>query len=163
EYVFARYYMYRNVYLHKTTRGFERMLWALWALAARLRDEGADVCLLRPVAEFWGRPDASVRQFLGFEEFALLAQVQERTRHPHPALSDLARRFLGRQRFRALEGPRPGNPLADADADWRRALEELAARHGYEPAWAYVLRDDPERAISKAYVPEKQSDEQQPH
>ena len=26
EYVFARYYMYQNVYLHKTTRGFEKIL-----------------------------------------------------------------------------------------------------------------------------------------
>ena len=24
EYIFARYYMYQNVYLHKTTRGFEK-------------------------------------------------------------------------------------------------------------------------------------------
>ena len=26
EYIFARYYMYQNVYLHKTTRGFEKMI-----------------------------------------------------------------------------------------------------------------------------------------
>lgn len=164
EYVFARYYMYRNVYLHKTTRGFERMLQALWALAGRLRQEGDDVRRIPPVAAFWGRPDPTVRQFLAFEEFALLGQVQVWTDHPHRALSDLARRFLGRRRFRTVEPPsRAGNPLADGDAEWRRALEELAVRHGYEPASAYVLRDDPERVISKAYVPEKESDEQQPH
>ena len=28
EYIFSRYYMYQNVYLHKTTRGFEQMLTA---------------------------------------------------------------------------------------------------------------------------------------
>src|SRR6185295_12263625 len=26
EYIFARYYMYQNVYLHKTTRGFEKLI-----------------------------------------------------------------------------------------------------------------------------------------
>ena len=29
EYIFARYYMYQNVYLHKTTRGFEALLQAM--------------------------------------------------------------------------------------------------------------------------------------
>lgn len=164
EYVFARYYMYRNVYLHKTTRGFERMLHALWSLAEQLQQQGDNVLLHRPVAEFWRRSEASVRQFLAFEEFAFLSQVQAWTEHPHRALSDLARRFLARQRFKVIESPPPtGNPLADADAEWQRILEELVVRHGYEPASAYVLRDDPERAISKAYVPEKESDEQQPY
>ena len=31
EYIFSRYYMYQNVYLHKTTRGFEKMVEAMWA------------------------------------------------------------------------------------------------------------------------------------
>src|SRR5262249_54027352 len=30
EYIFARYYMYHNVYLHKATRGFEKLLEAWW-------------------------------------------------------------------------------------------------------------------------------------
>ena len=30
EYIFARYYMYQNVYFHKTTRGFEQLLQAMW-------------------------------------------------------------------------------------------------------------------------------------
>jgi HD superfamily phosphohydrolase len=163
EYIFARYYMYRNVYLHKTTRGFERMLEAIWRLARQLRDDGEDVRLLKPVAEFWDRPDPSVRHYLAFEEFVLLSQVQAWTEHPHKALSDLARRFLGRQRFTAVEAPpRAGNPLGDAEGEWQRALEELVRGQGYEPVSAYVLRDDLETAISKAYVPEKESDEQQP-
>lgn len=29
EYIFARHYMYQNVYLHKTTRGFEKILEAM--------------------------------------------------------------------------------------------------------------------------------------
>ena len=39
EYIFSRYYMYQNVYLHKTTRGFEQMLIAMWHYARELREQ----------------------------------------------------------------------------------------------------------------------------
>src|SRR5205085_2789984 len=42
EYIFARYYMYQNVYLHKTTRGFEKMLEAMWRRAKQFYDDGKD-------------------------------------------------------------------------------------------------------------------------
>ncbi|MGP0063438.1 MAG: HD domain-containing protein, partial [Isosphaeraceae bacterium] len=53
EYIFARYYMYQNVYLHKTTRGFERMIEAMWKRARRLWEEGRDVTLVPAIEAFW--------------------------------------------------------------------------------------------------------------
>ena len=43
EYIFARYYMYQNVYLHKTTRGFEQLLQAMWNRAIELKKQGANI------------------------------------------------------------------------------------------------------------------------
>ncbi len=36
EYIFARFYMYRNVYQHKTTRGFEKLVHAAWKRAKQI-------------------------------------------------------------------------------------------------------------------------------
>jgi HD superfamily phosphohydrolase len=47
EYIFSRYYMYQNVYLHKTTRGFEKMIEAMWRRARMFFDECADGSLSR--------------------------------------------------------------------------------------------------------------------
>lgn len=50
EYVFSRFYMYQNVYLHKTTRGFEQMLQAMWKYAKKLMQDGIDVCLMPAIS-----------------------------------------------------------------------------------------------------------------
>jgi HD superfamily phosphohydrolase len=161
EYIFARFYMYQNVYLHKTTRGFEKMVRALWARARQLRDEGVDVNLMAPLATFWDAATPSIEQYLALEEFVVLSQIQAWTGHSDRALSDLARRFLDRNRFGAVEAPPSAEGLGDdGTGEWQQALEELAARHGYAPADCYVLRDDLETTIYKTYVPEKESGEQ---
>ncbi len=53
EYIFARYYMYQNVYLHKTTRGFEQLLQAMWKRADSLRRDGKDINANPILERFW--------------------------------------------------------------------------------------------------------------
>jgi HD superfamily phosphohydrolase len=156
EYIFARFYMYQSVYLHRTTRGFERMLGAIWAHAQRLHAVGVHLDLLQPVADFWKSSSVTIREYLALEEFVLLAQLQAWTDHDDKALSDLARRFLNRQRFVAVDAPGPGSQYDDKNVDWQRALEEIAVRNGFAPVEAYVLRDDLETTIYTAYVPGKE-------
>ena len=91
EYVFARFYMYWNVYFHKTTRGFEQMLIAMWRRAKQLRAEGADVSLLPAIDEFWSSVEPTIQQYLRIEEFTVLSQIQAWTVHPDRSLSDLAK------------------------------------------------------------------------
>src|SRR5262249_9003375 len=77
EYIFARYYMYHNVYLHKATRGFEKLLEAMWGRARRLWEGGQDGALVPAVAAFWAAQGAgggahpTVRQYLAIEEFTV--------------------------------------------------------------------------------------------
>jgi HD superfamily phosphohydrolase len=158
EYIFARFYMYQNVYLHKTTRGFE----ALWAHARKLHQAGVNVHLVPPLAAFWKAPVPDIQHYLAVEEFVILSQLQAWTEHPEPALSDLSRRFLNRKRFVAVDAPVSAERTSPENLDWQHALERLAAAHGYCPAGAYVLRDDPATSLYKAYVPEEESAEQQP-
>jgi HD superfamily phosphohydrolase len=147
EYIFARFYMYQNVYLHKTTRGFEKLLYAMWEHARALRSAGGDIQLHKSIAQFWATEEPSVSQFLALEEFTVLGQIQTWTEHFDGALSDLARRFLNRVGFAALE-------VAEGDAaEFEDALKRLAARRGFMPASLYVLRDDLERIAHTMYVP----------
>jgi HD superfamily phosphohydrolase len=160
EYIFARFYMYQNVYLHKTTRCFEKLLQAMWEHAKTLRDDGTDVQLVPAIAEFWGAGDAAtVSQYLAIEEFTVLQQIQQWKSHPDNALSDLARRFLDRDRLAMIEAPLLGDDLTDGYAAWEDALRELVQKAGFDPDM-YCLRDQLKGKYNQPYFPEKESDEQ---
>jgi HD superfamily phosphohydrolase len=170
EYIFSRYYMYQNVYLHKTTRGFETMLQAMWRRARSFYDRGEDVALVPAIREFWdaqaragseGGAGPTVRQYLAIEEFTVLTQIQNWTTHPDKSLGDLARRFLNRKRFAMIESPEFRDSLAPDYEGWEDALNELVrSRPEYDPVDMYCLRDKVKAKYHQPYFPEKESDEQ---
>lgn len=160
EYIFARFYMYQNVYLHKTTRCFEKLLQAMWERAKKLRADGADVQLVPAIAEFWGAGETStVPQYLAIEEFTVLQQIQQWEAHPDGPLSDLARRFLDRDRLAMIEAPPLGDDLTDGYQAWEEALRDLVQKAGFDPDM-YCLRDQLKGKYNQPYFPEKESDEQ---
>jgi HD superfamily phosphohydrolase len=161
EYIFARYYMYQNVYLHKTTRGFEKMLEAMWRRARSLSKDGTDVDLLPAIGDFWEAENPTVKQYLRIEEFTVMQQIQQWADHADKPLSDLARRFLQRERYAAVEPPRPDNELASANYDrWERALADLLKKHGYTCVETHLLRDELKAKYNQPYFPEKEGDQQ---
>jgi HD superfamily phosphohydrolase len=160
EYVFARYYMYQNVYLHKTTRGFEKLIEAMWARARTLLRDGTDVGLLPGIKGFWAAPEPRVEQYLAIEEYTVLTQIQQWTTNKDKPLSDLARRFLNRDRLAMVEPPPPADQLAPSYAEWDDALLKLVRGGGYDPPEMYCLKDEVKGKYNQPYFPEKESDEQ---
>ncbi|QEH35276.1 HD domain protein [Aquisphaera giovannonii] len=161
EFIYARFYMYHNVYLHKTTRGFEKLLEAMWGRARRLHDDGTEVLLVPAIRDFWGSASPSVRQYLAMEEFTVLQQIQNWTGHPDRSLGDLARRFLGRQRFAMVEAPDFRGALAPDYEGCKAALMELVgSRAEYDPPEMYCLEDRVKAKYNQPYFPEKEDDEQ---
>ena len=161
EYIFARYYMYQNVYLHKTTRGFEKMMEAMWRRAKTLRDGGTDVDLVPVLRDFWGAGDnATVQQYLRIEEFTVLQQVQQWTGHSDKPLADLARRFLDRNRYAAIDPPQPDNELTGTYTRWESALYEKLRGKGYHCMDTHCLRDEVKAKYNQPYFPEKENDQQ---
>jgi hypothetical protein len=165
EYVFSRYYMYWNVYLHKTTRGFEKLVEAVWKRAAELYRNGTDVALIRPIADFWGAKEPSVRQYLALTEAAVLFQMQLWLEHDDRGLSDLSRRFLDRDRLVAVEPPAQIE-ARDLDVEnpyeeWEEALRNLVGSDTrFQPVESYCLRDNLKAKYTEPYFPERESDEQ---
>jgi uncharacterized protein len=165
EYVFARYYMYQNVYLHKTTRGFERMLEALWRRGRAMFRAGDPPGILPPIQEFWAAPD--VRSYLRIEEFTVLHQIQNWAEGTDKILSDLSRRFLYRKPFSLISLPDCFEEFYD-DIDraeklqqWHDALCRLIDDAGLASE-SYCLRDEVKPKYHQPYFPEQEEDEQSP-
>ena len=162
EYIFARYYMYQNVYLHKTTRGFEQLLQAMWKRADRLRREGVDINANPVLERFWKteKPEPgklAVSDYLNIEEFTVLEQIQRWTSHADKSLADCARRFLNRDGFAMVEPPPPGNPLRAGDfGEWEPELHKLLKRKGYEEPEMYCLADRVNGKYRQPYREEKE-------
>ena len=161
EYIFSRYYMYQNVYLHKTTRGFEKMLEAMWRRAKELQNNGTDTNLIPALHDFWASGDqATVQQYLRIEEFTVLQQIQQWTAHSDEALADLAQRFLARNRFAAIDPPQPDNELVGTYTRWEVALHKTLEQHGYKCMETHCLKDQVKAKYHQPYFPEKENDQQ---
>ena len=168
EYIFSRFYMYENVYFHKTTRGFEKLLQAMWRRARELDRAAHAAGLIKPIRNFWKKAKPAVPDYLALEEHTVLYQIQEWTAHPDKVLSDLSRRFLARHPFAMIKAPLT-NEFGQGLDEWEFTLKALVSTHGFEPADYYVLRDDLTEKLYEAkkrergpYVPEPESGEQGP-
>lgn len=166
EYIFARYYMYQNVYLHKTTRGFEALLQAMWKRADGLRKDGKNVDPNPVLAQFWTteKPEPgklAVGEYLAVEEFTVLEQIQRWTRHSDKPLADCARRFLERDGLAMVEPPPPVNPLKTDDfGDWEPELHKLLRGRGYGEPAMYCLADKVKGKYRQPYREEKEPENQ---
>jgi HD superfamily phosphohydrolase len=162
EYVFARYYMYQNVYLHKTTRGFEQMLIAMWRYARELRHEGIDVNLMPAISAFWESAETvTSQQYLAIEEFTVLNQIETWRTHTDRGLRDLADRFMNRVPLAMVEAPDlPSDFSADLN-DFENALLMLVERDSsFQPGKLYCLKDTVKPKYNQPYFPEKEEEEQ---
>jgi len=166
EYIFARYYMYQNVYLHKTTRGFEQLLQAMWKRANELRQGGASVDANPVLEQFWktDKPEPGrleVADYLRVEEFTVLEQIQRWTGHSDKALADCARRFLERDGLAMVEPPPPTDALKIDDfGEWEPELHKLLKSKGYEEPAMYCLADRVKGKYRQPYREEKEPGDQ---
>jgi len=166
EYIFARYYMYQNVYLHKTTRGFEQLLQAMWERANTLRRNGTDINPNPVLEQFWEteNPESdqlAVVDYLRIEEFTVLEQIQRWTEHSDKSLADCARRFLERDGLAMVEPPPPVNPLRTDDfGEWEPELHKLLRNRGYEEPTMYCLADRVKGKYRQPYREEKEPENQ---
>lgn len=162
EYIFSRFYMYQNVYQHKTTRGFEKILLAAWDRAKKIGDGGQDAWFVSEIDAFLEADEPSVKQYLALEDATLIYQLQVWTRHPDKVLNDLAKRFLGRKHFAAIEDPVSEEPFQGARQDWEEEVQRVVGEHGFDPEY-YMLRDDLKLTVYNPYTPEKEEEEQDPY
>ncbi len=143
DYIMSRYYMYLNVYFHRTTRVAEVMLEKMLtrAQAVNAYISGFDGLNRLMRGEMKSGERDAVAAYLELDDNILWAAMRIWSRHADPVLRDLAERLLDRRMFRSVD---VGSDDAQSLYDSIRKQVEQA---GY-PLEYYLIHD---RIDSRAY------------
>jgi HD superfamily phosphohydrolase len=138
EYLQARYYMFRQVYFHRTLRSAEavlvstlkraRQLIALDELRFRMRDSVFEKMLMGE--------EVGTQEYLQLDDTDLTFHLKQWEHEADPTLSDLARRFIDRKLFKAIDMSLTGEARGKF---WSQA-EQIVRGAGYEPEF-YLIMD----------------------
>jgi len=148
QYLFARSYMYAQVYHHKTVRAAEWMFIALMQRFIQLSRAGHEPPRLEIAGRLARGEQISVDEYLWLEDTSLYAAIDQWAGHDpnHPAaedpvLADLAHRLTSRRLFKTIDLGDDPEDLGDLEA---RALDIAKARFG-EAAKYYCQVDTTSR------------------
>jgi len=136
EYLQARYYMFRQVYFHRTLRSAEVVLRSALRRALELFKAGKDVWYA-PGAAFekvLSRQLLTVGEHLEIDDSDVIYHLKQWQHAGDPVLSDLSRRFVGRRLFKAIDlDMRP-----DERAGFLDAARAVIVRAGFAPEYYFI-------------------------
>lgn len=152
EFLFSRYFMYWQVYLHRAVRAAELMLRLILGRARELF-LGEHPLWLPPNLEFLFAYQAStetdrvtplpspefLENYLGLDDFDLFHAIKMWRKDSDPVLSDLSNRFLSRRLFKGSE--------LSAQPNLTGRLKKRA-KERYGDLWTYYLSVDPLNSLS---------------
>ena len=159
DYLQARYYMFRQVYFHRTLRSAEVVLKSLLRRALKLFSEGKDVWVAKGTAmeTILRGEKLSLSEHLSVDDADFIFHVKQWQRSDDIILSDLAKRFLNRRLFRAFDLDMPEGEREEFIMRCRTLVEEAGFEAGYycledsagdAPYYFYTLdRDKPKNLI----------------
>ncbi len=105
DYLQARYYMFRQVYFHRTLRSAEAVLRSLMRRALHLFQSGKDVWLARGTSfeRILHGAKLSLTEHLQLDDSDIMFHIKQWQNSDDKILSDLAKRFLHRRLFKAFD------------------------------------------------------------
>lgn len=136
DYLQARYYMYRQVYFHRTLRSAEAVLKVLLRRAIDLFTNDGDVWLSQdsPMARVLAGQKLDVKEHLEMDDTDILFSIKRWQHSTDSVLRDLAKRFLNRRLFKAFDLDMPeGDRPAFIDESRR-----IVADAGFDPDYYFV-------------------------
>ncbi|MDQ3012062.1 MAG: hypothetical protein M3X11_15310, partial [Acidobacteriota bacterium] len=138
EYLQARFYMFRQVYFHRSLRSAEAVLMSILRRAVELMREGnLKFIVADSVMEHVLKGEVlTTAEYLRFDDHDVMFHMKQWTREPDVILNDLARRFIERRMFKAIDLEMPD---AERAAYIAKARERIAAQ-GFDPDY-YVIED----------------------
>ena len=136
EYLQARYYMFRQVYFHRTLRSAEAVLRSIIRRALELLDEGKEVWHATGTAfeKILRREPLTVSEHLQIDDSDFVFHIKQWQRSDDSILSDLSRRFIARRLFKAIDLDMPLNQQAEFLTTARQAV----ARAGFDPEYYFI-------------------------
>jgi HD superfamily phosphohydrolase len=136
EYLQARYYMFRQVYFHRTLRSAEAVLRSALRRALKLVEEGKPVwCAPRTSFEkILRRQTLSITEHLEMDDSDVIFHMKKWQASDDRVLSDLSQRFVARRLFKAIDLDMPEAERKDF-LDAARAVVE---RGGFAPEYYFI-------------------------
>jgi uncharacterized protein len=136
EYLQARYYMFRQVYFHRTLRSAEAVLRSIIRRALQLFDEGQHVWHADSTAfeKILRREALTTAEHLQIDDSDFVFHVKQWQKSSDQILSDLSRRFISRRLFKAIDLDMPHDQKGQFLADAR----EVVGRGGFDPDYYFI-------------------------
>lgn len=105
DYLQARYYMFRQVYFHRTLRAAETVLRSLISRALHLFQNGKTVWFAEktPFEKILKGEKLSLKEHLEFDDSDVMFHIKQWQTSDDKILSDLAKRFLNRRLFKIFD------------------------------------------------------------
>ncbi|HEY7544441.1 MAG TPA: HD domain-containing protein, partial [Blastocatellia bacterium] len=138
EYLQARYYMFRQVYFHRTLRSAEAVLVSTLKRARLLIEQGEPGFRIEgSVFEMMlcGQ-EVTTSEYLQMDDTDVTFHLKQWMRDGDPILSDLARRFIDRKLFKAMDI----KSAEDRSEEFVTRASEIVSRAGFDPEY-YLIMD----------------------
>ena len=105
DFLLARHRLYSQVYLHKTTRGFEKLITALLYELSRFFDVPEKIGLTseNPLVKFLAPDGATLENYLALDDFTFWGVAQQVVTTGNSRLQMLAKRLLNRVNMKAID------------------------------------------------------------
>jgi hypothetical protein len=136
DYLQARYYMFRQVYFHRTLRSAENILRSLFRRALHLFQSGKDVwhASETPFEKILKGEKLSLSEHLALDDSDVIFHIKQWIKSDDKILSDLATRFLHRKLFKAFDLDMPENERQNFLDEARKTVE----KSGFDPNYYFI-------------------------
>jgi HD superfamily phosphohydrolase len=136
EYLQARYYMFRQVYFHRTLRSAEAVLRSAVRRALALVASGVDVWCTRGSAfeKLLGRKQLNIGEHLSLDDSDVIFHMKQWRQSGDETLRDLSERFVNRRLFKAIDLDMPINERED----FLLAARSVVERAGFLPDYYFI-------------------------
>lgn len=136
DYLQARYYMFRQVYFHRTLRSAEVILRSILKRALQLFSDGKDVWYAEntPFAKILRGKKLLLAEHLQFDDSDVMFHIKQWQNSEDKILSDLAKRFLHRRLFKAFDLDMPDGERQN----FLNKAREIVEKAGFDPEFYYA-------------------------
>ncbi len=153
DFIMARYYMYVNVYFHRTTRSAELIIDKIFERASELEKEGT-VILPKDLSEILnkGFGKGTLNNFLNLTDNTIWHFINQWSNNKDAILSDLCNRLLRRNLFKEI-------PIEEDLFSFYKRAVEIYEENNIDKEF-YLLRDEASSNWYKdSYISQKPLDE----
>lgn len=136
DYLQARYYMFRQVYFHRTLRAAEIILQAILRRALHLFRDGQPIWYAPGTAfeRILNADRLTLAQHLELDDTDVVYYIKQWQRSSDTILADLCKRFLNRRLFKAFDLDMPENERESFVTESREIVEQ----NGFDPEYYFV-------------------------